>query len=226
MRSNLLVGKIRRDIAGSALVEYTVVFPVFILVTLGTVDVTYMLYEWALADKATYVGARAAVVSNPVAPKITEDKLLYSQNQLAKMGQFCFDFTTGAGNGNCPASTVKVDCTSTACTPNTFGFDGSAFTNVNGTGIFDRMKVIFPRLQPGNVTISYELNGSGYVGRPGGLPMNVTVKIQNMTHRIYFLAGIMRFFGGTFASTPAIPAFATTLTSEDMTTKSSAKQPI
>jgi hypothetical protein len=48
--------------------------------------------------------------------------------------------------------------------------------------------------------------------------MNVTVKIQNMTHQIYFLAGIMRFFGGTFASTPAIPAFATTLMSEDMAT--------
>jgi hypothetical protein len=218
MRSNLLVGKIWRDIAGSALVEYTVVFPVFILVTLGTVDVTYMLYEWALANKATYVGARAAVVLNPVAHNIIEDNLLYSQSQLTKIGQFCFDFTTGLGNGNCPASTMKVVCTSTECTPNKFGFDGSSFTNVNGTGVFDRMKVIYPRLQPGNVTISYELNGSGYVGRPGGLPMNVTVSIQNMTHQIYFLAGIMRFFGGTFASTPAIPAFATTLTSENMAT--------
>jgi hypothetical protein len=218
MSSNLLVGKIWRDIAGSALVEYTVVFPVFILVTLGTVDVTYMLYEWTLANKATYVGARAAVVSNPIAPNITEDNLLYSQNQLTKMGQFCFDFTTGSRNGNCPASTVKVDCTSTACTPETFGFNGSAFTNANGTGIFDRMKIVFPRLQPGNVTISYQLNGSGYVGRPGGLPMNVTVSIRNMTHSTYFLAGIMRFFGGIFASTVAIPAFTTTLTSEDMAT--------
>jgi hypothetical protein len=66
--------------------------------------------------------------------------------------------------------------------------------------------------------ISYQLNGSGYVGRPGGLPMNVTVSVQNVTHQFYFLAAIMRFFGGTFASTPAIPAFATTLTSEDMAT--------
>ena len=216
MRSNLLAGKFWRDITGSVLVEYAVVFPLFMLVTLGTVDVTYMLYEWALANKATYVGARAAVVSNSVAQNITQDRFLYDPGQLKQMGQYCFDFATGTGNGNCPD--VKVDCTSSACTPNTFGFNGSAFANANGTGIFDRMKVIFPRLQPGNVTISYRLNGSGYVGRPGGLPMNVTVSVQNVTHQLYFIAGVMRFFGGTFASTPAIPAFATTLTSEDMAT--------
>jgi hypothetical protein len=218
MRSNQLAGRFLRDIAGSVLVEYAVVFPLFMLVTLGTVDVTYMLYEWALANKATYVGARVAVVSNPVAQNITEDRLLYDASQLKQMGQYCFDLATGTGNGNCPPPSVKVDCTSSACTPDTFGFDSSAFTNVNGTGIFDRMKVIFPSLQPDNVTISYQLNGSGYVGRPRGLPMNVTVSVQNVTHQFYFIAAIMRFFGGRFASTPALPAFATTLTSEDMTT--------
>ena len=100
-----MAGKFWRDITGSVLVEYAVVFPLFMLVTLGTVDVTYMLYEWALANKATYVGARAAVVSNPVAQNITEDRLLYDPSQLKQMGQYCFDFATGTGNGNCPAPT-------------------------------------------------------------------------------------------------------------------------
>jgi hypothetical protein len=80
------------------------------------------------------------------------------------------------------------------------------------------MKTIFPRRQATNVTISYQLNGSGYVGRPGGLPINVTVSVQNVTHQFYFVIGIMSFFGGKFASTPVIPAFATTLTSEEMAT--------
>jgi hypothetical protein len=218
MRSNQLAGRFWHDTVGSVLVEYAVVFPLFMVVALVTVDVTYMLYEWALANKATYVGARAAVVSNPVAQNITEDRLLYKPSQLKQMGQFCFDFATGTGNGSCPTPSVKVDCTSSECTPDTFGFDGSAFTNANATGIFDRMKTIFPRLEPNNVTISYQLNGSGYVGRPGGLPMNVTVSVQDLTHQFYFVSGIMRFFGGKFASTPAIPPFATTLTSEDMIT--------
>ena len=38
---------------------------------LGTIDVVYMLYEWALANKAAYVGARTAMVSDPVANGIT-----------------------------------------------------------------------------------------------------------------------------------------------------------
>src|SRR6516164_1466564 len=218
MRSNQLAARFWRDTVGSVLVEYAVVFPLFMLVALVTIDVTSMLYDWVLANKATYVGARAAVVSNPVAHHITEDRLLYNPSQLKQMGQFCFDFATGTGNGNCPAPSVKVDCTSSACTPDALGFDSSAFTNDDGTGIFDRMKTIFPRLEPSNVTISYQLNGSGYVGRPGGLPMNVTVSVQNVTHQFYFVTGIMSFFGGKFPSTLAIPGFATTLTSEDMAT--------
>jgi hypothetical protein len=213
-----LAGRFCRDTVGSVLVEYAVVFPLFMLVALVTVDVASMLYDWMLASKATYVGARVAVVSNPVARNITKDGLLYNASQLKQMGQFCFYFATGTSNGNCPAPSVKVDCTSSECTPDAFGFDSSAFTNDDGTGIFDRMKTIFPRLEPSNVTISYQLNGSGYVGRPGGLPMNVTVSVQNVTHQFYFVTGITSFFGGKLASTRAIPAFATTLTSEDMVT--------
>jgi hypothetical protein len=48
--------------------------------------------------------------------------------------------------------------------------------------------------------------------------MNVTVSIINMTHQLYFIGPIMRFFGGGFAENPPIPAFATTLISEDMVT--------
>jgi hypothetical protein len=37
-----------------------------------------------------------------------------------------------------------------------------------------------------------------------------------MTHEMYFIGPIMGFFGGGFAANPPIPAFATTLPSEDM----------
>ena len=80
------------------------------------------------------------------------------------------------------------------------------------------MQAIFPRLQPENVTISYVTNNLGFAGRPDGLPMDVTVSINGMTHQIYFLSGIMSFFGGGFAANPPIPTFATTLTTEDMVT--------
>ena len=65
------MNKFPRDIAGSVLVESTIVIPIFLLLVFGTIDATYMLYDWALANKAAYVGARLAVVSNPVAQNIT-----------------------------------------------------------------------------------------------------------------------------------------------------------
>lgn len=198
------------DKTGSVLVEYTVVFPLFILVTLGAVDVAYMLSEWDLANKAAYVGARTAAISNPVAQNITDPTTLNYDPSLD--GQPCYNFSTGTSTGNCP-SIPLVTCTSTACTPNTYGFDGTAFT-----GIFGPMQNRFPRLQPENVTISYQGNGSGFSGRSNGLPMNITVSITGMTHQFFFVPSILKFFGGSILTTPPIPAFSTTMQSEDMVT--------
>ena len=213
MRRLKLDSKLLRDISGAILVETTIVLPMFLLLVLGTIDVTYMFYEWALANKAAYVGARIAVVSDPVAAKITD--LNYTESQLQLIGQPCFD---NAGNNvNCPLVPPTV-CTSTACTPNTFGFDSMAFKN-----IFDRMKVILPRLQLQNVTITYQANDSGFVGQPYvgnsaqfSLPLNVTVSITDMTHQFYFIGPLVRFFGVFFPAMSTIPTFATTLQSEDM----------
>jgi len=193
---------------------------VFILVALGTVDVSYMLYEWTLANKAAYAGAHRAIVSNPVATGITN--LTYDPTLI---GQSCFDSGTGAANGNCPS--VQVSCQGTnggSCT-NSYVFDNTAFTNPNRTGIFDRMQQIFPRLQPQNVTISYQTNNLGFNGRPDGLPMAVTVSIKCMTHQFYFIDALVPAWA--FPSPPgcpaglqglAIPKFASTLQSEGMVT--------
>jgi Flp pilus assembly protein TadG len=213
MRRLKLDSKLLRDISGAILVETTIVLPMFLLLVLGTIDVTYMFYEWALANKAAYVGARIAVVSDPVAAKITD--LNYTESQLQLIGQPCFD---NAGNNvNCPLVPPTL-CTSTACTPNTFGFDSTAFKN-----IFDRMKVILPRLQLQNVTITYQANDSGFVGQPYvgnsaqfSLPLNVTVSIADMTHQFYFIGPLVKFFGVFFPAMSTLPTFATTLQSEDM----------
>ena len=106
-RFKLVGRKLLRDITGSILVEYTIVFPLFILLVLGTVDVAYMLSEWALANKAAYVGARTAVVADAVANGITN--VTFDQT---KTGQLCFDPSTGASTGDCPTITA-TSCTGT-----------------------------------------------------------------------------------------------------------------
>lgn len=216
--------RLLRDNSGSVLVPYTLVFPLFLVATLGTVDMAFMLYEWALANKAAYVGARRAVVSNPVAEAITNPP--YTQSQLQQLGLPCSDVATGQrnvlsdGQPVCPALASVCTPTRTGgnCT-NGFRWDETAFAT-----IFGAMQNVFPRLERENVLISYQTNNQGFVGQPGGLPMNVTVSILCMTHELYFIDALL---GWTFSPPsgcpatlqgPSIPSFASTLQSEDMAT--------
>src|SRR5262249_17752581 len=157
-----------------------------IVVALGTVDFTYMLFDWSMASKAAFSGARAAVVSNPVAQNITN--VSYTGTQIAHLGNWCFD--TSGNNINCPS--LSTVCTPTSgggsCTNSSYTFDNTAF----GT-IFGKMQAVVPRLQRQNVQILYNTNGLGFVGQPNGLPMNVTVSIECMTHQFYFISALMRF---------------------------------
>jgi TadE-like protein len=198
-----------RDDRGSVLVESTIAVPFFFLLVLGAVDVTYMFADWTLANKAAYVGARKAVVSTPVATELIGNITGAYDPNIA--GQHCFD--TGV---TCPA--VQVTCTGSAangsCAQQGYSFNDTPFTNV----IFPAMKAVFPKLQRQNVQIRYETNNLGFMGQLNGLPMNVTVRIVNATHQFYFIGPILRFFGGAVNENPAIPQFASTLQSEDLTT--------
>jgi Flp pilus assembly protein TadG len=197
-------------------------------VTFGTVDFSYMLFEWSMANKAVFIGARRAVVLDPVATGITNPT--YTSTQMSNLGQSCFDPATGAANSNCP--TANTTCTPAAsngsCT-NGYAWNETAFTNPTATndwqkGILDKMQAVFPRLQRQNVQISYQTNGLGFAGRPNGLPMDVTVSIRCMTHQFYFISALMQWAfaapAGCPAGTPAGPSipFVTTLTSECMDT--------
>jgi Flp pilus assembly protein TadG len=204
-----------RDIRGSVLVETTIVLPMLLLLVLGTIDVTNMFYEWALANKAAYLGARTAATSNPVDPAMAN--LVYTSAQLENIGQSCLVVSCPSPNSVCTGAASGGSCTSGT-------FQNNAFTR-----IFDPMQRVFPRLQRQNLTISYQANGTGVVGQtwegsvdPGNpqftLPMNVTVSITGMTHQFYFVSPLLRFFGGGISATPTIPTFATTLQSEDLFT--------
>ena len=222
------INKFLRDTQGGPLVENALILPIFLAVTLGAVDFSYMLSDWSMANKAAFSGARAAVVSDPVAGGITN--VSYSSSQIAQLGNWCFDTGTGS-NINCPSP-------SSVCTPNSSSSgsctNGHTFNNTAFGTIFGKMQELFPRLQRQNVQIVYNANGLGFVGQPNGLPMNVTVSIECMTHQFYFISGLMGWAftapsnytnpSGNGPACPAtvagprIPRFATTLTSESMVT--------
>lgn len=222
MGSDKLVRNLLRDSAGSVLVETTIVIVFFLLLIFGIIDVSYMFFDWARANKAAYVGARTAIVSNPVDPEIYLN-LSYSSSQLQKIGDPCYD--SSGDNINCPA--VKSVCTSMGCSGHRY--DANAFNT-----IFTAMKKVFPQIEPRNVRISYETNGTGFVGEPyidnttcNGcfiLPMNVTVSLECMTHPFFFIDVLMGWIFPpppncpTSLKGPAIPTVATTMQSEGMFT--------
>jgi Flp pilus assembly protein TadG len=212
-----------RDTFGGAMVEFVIVFPILLLTTIATVDATLMIWEWNQAAKATDVGARIAAVSNPVATGITQ--LSYDGTFL---GDVCANPATGTpttkpdGTTKCPS--VATTCIATAGSTGGTCTDGRAFNDAAYSTILSAMQIAFPRLRRENVEIVYETTGLGFVGRPGGLPMNVSVSIRCMSHTLVFLGP---FLGWTLPANPCgtgraagilIPASTTAVPSEDLLT--------
>jgi Flp pilus assembly protein TadG len=212
------VNRFRQDCNGAVLVETTLVLLLFLLVSLGTVDAAFLLYDWAQGNKAAFFGARTALVIDPVATGITN--LTYS-TAATQLGQPCFA-STGAPNGTSSCPTVNTVCTPAATNGSCTG--GETWNEAAFAIILAQMQTVFPRLGRQNVQISYQTTGLGFVGRPNGLPMNVTVSIRCMTHQFFFLSALNNNLVFPALPTgcpaaapgPALPPFPTTLTSESM----------
>lgn len=222
MKNGISVGRLWRDREGSTFLEFTMVFPLLVLTAFCTVDFAMIMFGWAQANKGVQNGVRIAVVGNPVAQGLND--LTYTEVDL---GKDCSDPASGADANVC-------DYVETVCTPAAVGVEPPGECKLNGVinytfdntafePIFAEMrKVMFEplvTLQRENVQITYRTNGLGFVGRPGGLPMEVTVELRCMTHQMFFLGGIagwaFEYEGCPDGTSGApIPSFATTLTTE------------
>jgi Flp pilus assembly protein TadG len=225
MRNGGLANNLSTDGSGAAFIEFAAVFPLLMLVVLGTVDLSLLMIDWSNFSSATYVGARFAAVSDPVATGINNDTAAASS---ATAGQSCIDVTSGAASGNCVTlgSTCATTGASTtvACTNSTFTASSTALDAIvaamNATLVekqIDRRQVI----------VAYTPTNLGYVMRPGGSPMNITLSLRCVRHDFYFITSLMRWVFSTPESQctgiggstgVALPTFSTTLPSEDLTT--------
>lgn len=196
-----LLTRLRRDERGGTAVEYALVFGLMILVTLGTIEVGMMLWQWNSAEKATQAGVRHAIVHDLVAPGL---RFVGSEPLSGgDYGDWCRDRTNGTVNADCRFDPVV--CSDTGCAGG-YGYDGAAFT-----AIVRRMQAMFPLVEPANVEIVYAFSGLGFIGRPGGQPMMVTVRLRAMRYDSFLLD----VFSGLPDLIP-MPGFAATLVGEDM----------
>lgn len=210
---NLL--SLRRDEAGAALIEATILLPIIIAVFCGSIDLLYAFYQWNAAAKAVEVGARIAAVSDPVAVGLNN-----LSNQVVLNGPVAIGQTMPAFRVTCDGSTEICSCVGTCLGVVQNSFNHAAMnriilgrastsctdaTSYYTTGMCD----ILPTITAANVTIAYSQTGLGYAGRPGGPVPTITVSLQNLHFQFFFLAYLLG------ANIP-IPAMTTTITAEDL----------
>lgn len=210
------------------------VFPLVIVVILGLVDASLVMFDYASATKATYAGARFAVTNDPVASTARFDLSSYSA-QSSYSGRYCFSSADGTADSTASCPSVNVTCTggttSGSCTGNAV-FNDTVFTK-----IFKTVQDNYPyrTLDRQQLQISYVTTNLGYVGQQnfagdaGELPMNVTLQLRCLTHRFFFVGPLVKMVFPSLPSSCAgittgtdagviMPPFSTTLPSEDLTT--------
>ncbi len=203
--------RLAQDQRGAAAVEVAIVFGVLLVLTISLIEFALALWQWNSAEKATQLGVRYAVESNPVASAFTS----YS-------GVTDGNFQPGQSLDTSKVAAFTVRCTSSVCTcpggcsafGGNPGWDAVAFD-----AIALKMRGIFPRIQRENVVVEYRHVGMGFAGRLGGdLVPTVTLELQGLTFDFLLLSflGPMLYGATTVPAGIPMPSFAATLTGEDL----------
>lgn len=175
---------ILRDEQGGPAAEFAMVLPVALMFLLGMIDVGRYMWEYNQAEKATQMGTRFAVVTNPVA---------------SGLGGYSFSTSCGIPQGDpipasaypgmvCAGGGTVASPTASCAFPT--GGTSSCTTAIPTTSsgssmgaIVNRMRLFKPDILPTQVTVTYANSGLGYAGDPNGLDVAplVTVSVTGLT---------------------------------------------
>jgi hypothetical protein len=198
-----------RDQSGGPAAEFAMVLPLFFLFIFGIIDVGRFMWEYNLAEKATQMGARYAVVTDIVPIGLQDYSFAVScavpQGDVVEQGQFPGVSCEGGGTAASPTASCSLKASS-SCSP---AFPTTSNPAALGN-ITARMRAFKSDITPANVTIDYLNAGLGYAGDPNGLDIAplVTVKVTGLN----FTPITTQIFG---APTVTMPDFSYSLTMED-----------
>jgi hypothetical protein len=191
----------RRSEEGATLIEGLIVFPIILLTFATFVEFGVAMVQWNQTVKAMQFGARTLAVSDP----------------LVDMAPFGFPAGTLEGgpipfNPDAPL-TVTCGAGATACNVAgmnrlIFGSDGQCNPTAQNTRL--GMCDINQRITADNIRVTYYRSGLGYVGRPDGPVVSITVETRNLNFDFFFLGALLGLNRIT------IPAHPVTITSEDL----------
>jgi len=201
-----------RDEGGAVFAEFAILLPLVVTVVCGSIDFLYAFYQWNAAAKAVEVGARIAAVSDPVAVGLNGLSNQAVVNGAAP-GAPIPSFVVTCSEGNCSCAGTCAGLAGNSFDPVAmnrivFGRGSAACgdaTSYYATGMCD----VLPSINADNVVILYSQSGLGYAGRPGGPVPTITVSLQHMQFKFFFLTALL-------GVNIAIPPMTTTITAEDL----------
>ena len=180
-----------RDARASGSAEFALVLPVLLFFLFAIIDIGRLYYVVNENEKATQMGARYAIVTDTIPPKIADadyvgavacaDPANPGSYKTCKTG----DYVTN------PAALGTMTCLSTGCTCTTGTCPANTVMNV---GAFDRlvarMHAFNPAIDAANVAISFRGSGLGYAGDTTGMDVIplVTVQVNTAFRPITFLS--------------------------------------
>ena len=155
-----------RDRRASSAAEFAIVLPLLLLFLLGIIDVGRLLWTVNRIEKATQMGARFAVVTNPIPSNlrtVSAVGLTDSTGHILVAGDMLTNYVmaTAKYSGTFPRTTAPT------CAGNCTAL--GAATKASFDAIFNYVKLFLPELErTGRVDVSYSNSGLGYAGDPGG----------------------------------------------------------
>ncbi|MFD1196049.1 TadE/TadG family type IV pilus assembly protein [Seohaeicola saemankumensis] len=191
----------RRSEEGATLVEGLIVFPIILLTFATFIEFGVAVVQWNQTVKAMQYGARFLAVSDP----------------LVSLGPFETYTSPAPEVGDpVPQDGLQISCGAGAAACNTDGINRLVFGSStdltcdpsagNRLGMCDLNGLI----RPENIRVTYYRSGLGYVGRPGGPVVSITVETRDLNFNFFFLGALLGLNNIT------IPAHPVTITSEDL----------
>ncbi len=204
------VSSLIRNSDGSSAAEFALVLPLLLIFLLGIIDVGRLMWTWNQAEKATQMGARYAIVTDPVPSDLATFNFVgtgsLTQGDVVPTTAYgTMTCTNPTGTKDSPVGSVTCTCSGTC----PWGATAASGTTAPFTLIYDRMHMFLSSLDPKNVSISYKPSGLGFAGDPNGPDISpvVTVELTGLT----FQPTLLQLFGGTIP----LPSFSAALTMED-----------
>ena len=188
-----------RDQRGSA-AEFALVLPLIVLFLVGIIDAGRYAYDFNRGEKASQVGARFAVVTDPLVQELSTYSFSGQTVGGVQLGQGDRIPVDALGTISC--TSTQCTCVSGTCLGGNLSIDATAF----GT-LADRIQDFWPDVADEDITVEYTGSGLGFAGNPNGMDVSpfVTVRLTNMEFTSILL----------FGSTVDFPGFDYTLTMED-----------